>query len=191
MSSKRRADCEQDSSLDKLRRVAPPPSQPVEVPTSDAFLRVESLLGLSLPADYKNLVQCYGTGSFWEFVWPLSPATLNPNLRLDTRASKIIASLASTREVEPEFPFSFFPSAGGLYPWAVTDNGDTFCWEIRGDANGWHTIVLEGRGFGWTRHQDCPSQFLYRLGTARRPSRLLPESLGKGLKGRGFKQSAG
>jgi hypothetical protein len=76
----------------QLRGLVPPPAQPVEAADIGAFAAVEERLGLRLPSDYKCLVCAYGTGSWKNFLWVLSPFARR-NLPTDGR---IAASAGGT-----------------------------------------------------------------------------------------------
>jgi hypothetical protein len=58
------------SDLDRLVGLTPP--QDTATSALD-WAAVEAALALSLPDDYKALVQRYGSGAFDDFIWLLSP----------------------------------------------------------------------------------------------------------------------
>ena len=71
-------------------------------------------------------------------------------------------------EFPDEFPFPVFPAAGGLFPWATTDNGDTLYWLTVGDPDTWQVVVWESRG---------PEHVVYPFGAAEFLQRWLSGTL--------------
>jgi hypothetical protein len=44
-------------SLQELRRIAPPPNNPIHTETKEDFLIIENQIGSELPSDYKKYIQ--------------------------------------------------------------------------------------------------------------------------------------
>jgi hypothetical protein len=148
--------------IDELLSVVTPPAQPVEA--SGDWGEVTTRLGFSLPVDYMQLVESFGSGSFNNFIWVLNPFATNPNLNLLYCLTRTLGGLRVLREKHPDlipFPLLFEPS--GLFPWGVTDNGDILCWITKGETGHWSTVVLP-RQHSTTAQFSVPmSVFLARL----------------------------
>ena len=130
-----------------LCEVVPPPINAVDAGNPMSFAAVEASLGLILPADYKNLVGAYGTGSWKGFLWVLNPFALNRFLNLLVQTESQLDAERVTRAGCPDqIPFPIHPEPGGLLPWAMTDNGDRLYWLTKGHADHWPTIIYESRG---------------------------------------------
>ncbi|NUP08807.1 MAG: hypothetical protein HOW73_22395 [Polyangiaceae bacterium] len=134
---------------------------------------VERRLALSLPSDFKQLVAVFGTGPWGGFLHVLTPFAEN-ELLLERAANRALGALHTIRRAHPEqVPFALFPEELGLFPWGITDNGDTLFWLTEGFH--WSTVVFDARAAAWERH-DLSSSALIRaflLGVL--PSRCLLE----------------
>jgi hypothetical protein len=124
-----------DPALATLAATVPPPANPVS--NKGDWGAIEARLNITLPDDYKQVIQQYGAGS-------VEPATLwlmNPFY-----GSFDVADLA--RELEQpqsngvELPFAPYDCVGGLLPWGRTGDGEWFAWNIRKEADQWDTVVL-------------------------------------------------
>jgi hypothetical protein len=103
-------------------------------PEDQRWFTVESGLGLELPAAYKNMVDHFGGSTWCDFLHVLSPFTENQHLNLKQRGRTILeADLIGRQSFPAHFPLPLYPEAGGLLPWAVTDNGDTLYWITAGN----------------------------------------------------------
>jgi hypothetical protein len=145
--------------LNKLVELVRPPAYPgVDVNWAD----VETVIGLGLPADYKNLVENYGSGQFDRFLTVYQPVT--PFLTIELafqarRKDEILAQLrASGRE---HIPFV----ADKLLPVAGTDNGDTVYWVIErpDDPDSWTITANEARNTVWPQFPGGITDFLYAV----------------------------
>jgi hypothetical protein len=114
-----------------------------------------------LPRDYKALVCAYGTGSWKGFLWVLNPFASNVYLNLFEQAKLQLDAERLLRAKWPEqIPFALYPEPGGLFPWAMTDNGDRLYWLTKGEPDCWPTVVYESRGPGYDYHELCCCAFL-------------------------------
>lgn len=145
--------------VERLAALVPPPAVPTEVGSPAEWKRIETALGVKLPDDYKGLIECYGSGCFGEFLYPLSPFTTNRHGHLLHRGQAILAAeRASGMARHQGVPFNLHPDAGGLLPWAVTDNGDTLFWYTHPAL--WPVVVWSGRGFRFEVYQRPAVGFL-------------------------------
>jgi hypothetical protein len=160
--------------INSLLRLVPPPSNPREAEGS--WERVEEVLGVELPDDYKRLIEAYGTGTFSEFIWVLNPFSSNPNLNLIEQSTRQLGALRELREQFGEWsPFDLHPTPGGLLPVAITDNGDVVHWLTDGKADEWTIVVNEGRSPEYEQFDCGIAGFLERLAAGSLTSEIFPD----------------
>jgi SMI1-KNR4 cell-wall len=148
-------------SFKSLCDVVAPPIAPLEAGAKEDWKKVESSLSLELPDDYKNLVTSYGSGCWKQFLWILNPFSTNRNLNLIEQATCQLTAEREIRASCPEdVPFALYPESAGLFPWAITDNGDRLYWLTEGDPSDWPIIVYESRGPRFDRHKLSCCDFL-------------------------------
>lgn len=176
--------------LDQLIHLAPPPPNPQETGTPKNWGKIEKRLGIQLPPDYKSFIDCYGTGSFDDFIMVYNPFAqneyLNPFYVLDTlhqadRQAQLMGDPAWTAV----HPFELYPAPEGLLPWGgttpavslggTTNLGEFFFWQIKGPPESWETIFYNLRSGEYEVWKHSLTEFLYRLFTRQIESVLLPE----------------
>jgi hypothetical protein len=114
-----------------------------------------------VPEDYKALIARYGSGTFGEFLSPLNPFTANPHGGLVRRGRALLDSeRGSGMWPHQGVPFALYPDAGGLFPWAVTDNGDRLFWYTHRAFDRWPVVVWAGRSFRFEVYQRTAAGFL-------------------------------
>lgn len=141
--------------LEILTSIVTPPVHPSEVPTHPDWEKIEKQLGLTLPVDYRDFVQRYGSGLLANFIRVFNPFSSFEYLALIPsvhRISDIRRTLKST-EGDEEVPYIVYPDAPGLVPWGNDENGNTFYWLTSGAPDRWPTVVGEGRGRRWERFE--------------------------------------
>ncbi len=145
------------SDLDRLVELTPP--QDTATSALD-WAAVEAALELSLPDDYKALVQRYGSGAFDDFIWLLSPGASEHLDLLRQRQVRLDALQALRDDGEP-MPYDI----SALLPWAITDNGDVLYWVVNKEltANQWPVTVNESRGPTWVEFDGAATQCLLSL----------------------------
>jgi len=128
----------------RLSRIMAPPAEPVE--SDGSWSAIESSLGTKLPDDFKSFIERYGSGIIGHFVSILNPFSLRPSLNLMEQSKRQLITL---RELHGYFgepnPFELYPTAAGLLPVAVTDNGDIIHWITSGEPADWTIVVNEAR----------------------------------------------
>lgn len=148
--------------IEVLMDVMPPPDDHVDIPSLDDWASIECRMGVSLPLDYKQLVDRYGTGAIDGFLWILNPFSKNRYLNLVEQAVVIVDALRRLRdEFNESIPYEFGGDGAGLFPWAVTDNGDTIYWLRSGDPKNWIIVVNEARGPRWREFNMSTCEFLF------------------------------
>lgn len=146
--------------VDELVSLVPPPvGQPL---TQVSWPTVEKQLGVTLPADYKAIVETYGSGSFDGFIWLLVPRASNQHLDLVRQRSQRLDALRNVRDQGEHVPFSLEPGHEELVPWAITDNGDVCFWVRTNavDPNEWTVAVNGARSSTWVRTAASVSEIL-------------------------------
>lgn len=164
-------------SIESLTRVVSPPAQAADAGSAEQWDQCERQLGLTLPSDYRQLVQTYGTGRWMNFLWVLSPFASNTYINLLDQATRQLDAERTIRAQFPdEMPFPLYPEPEGLFPWAATDNGDRLYWHTRGEPDLWPTIVYESRGPEFDRHLLPCTEFLTRWISGKLMVRVFPSS---------------
>jgi hypothetical protein len=139
--------------FERLVQMVPPPVIPFEPGVTADFTRVEEELRLKLPDDYKRLILTYGSGQWQQFWFLLNPFTANEYLNLLTQSQNcrpkkwsILDAERETCKAEAEaYPHPIYPEAGGILPWAITDNAGRFFWLTSGLPKDWPTIYYPDR----------------------------------------------
>ncbi|WP_406209060.1 SMI1/KNR4 family protein [Kitasatospora sp. NBC_01560] len=148
------------TTIDELRRLVPPPADPVD--TTGDWQQVEAALGLGLPADFKALDASYGRGLFVDFISPLTSFGAR-NLLLE-HARRLLDGERSFRRTNPEkCPHLFYPEPGGLLEWAAVDNGARLCWRTEGEPDTWTVVAWTPRSWYYESHEMGAVEFLHGL----------------------------
>lgn len=164
-----------------LTKIVPPPGHPEFNGRPEDWGDVERTLGMELPDDYKKLVNIYGTGGFFEFIYPLTPFAPNAAFNLLSRDTyRLLSAYEEGRNEYPQYspPFHAYPHETGLFPWATTANGDTLFWLRDGGPNDW-TVVLCDSKFS-ERHDHFKlnaSDFLTQLALGQIESTVFPDDI--------------
>lgn len=135
----------------QLRKLAPPPLEPVATATPEQWQELEHSLGLALPQDYKQFVNTYGNGRFADFLGVYDPFYQYKHPQTEASyliwISRRLTGLKKEWRTYPEYiaPFLPYPAHEGLLPWGFTDNGDTLCWQTIGNADNWPLILVDNK----------------------------------------------
>ncbi len=130
--------------IEILEEISPLPGKPVNA-TGD-WEDTEKGLSLVLPADYKLIINKYGDFNWNDFLWLFNPFTDNINLNLAKKSREICGYETGSRKEYPHYyPLGIYPETGGLFPWAVTDNGDYLFWITSGKPELWPTLIKSAR----------------------------------------------
>jgi hypothetical protein len=128
-------------SFDDLLSVVTPPTEPLD--NRGDWGQVVTQIGLTLPVDYMQFVESFGSGSLNDFIYVLNPFATNNNLNLLYKLTQLLGGLRELKKEHPElvpYPLLFEPA--GLFPWGLTDNGDMLGWITRGETGHWPSILL-------------------------------------------------
>ena len=129
--------------IDELLSLLPRPARLTEQGTTDQWGAVTSKLGGPLPTDYMQFIDHYGSGTINSFLTVLNPFSANPHVNLLDQMFIQLSALRELRTRYPEnFPFPLFFEPGGLLPWAISDDGDLFCWSTVGASGLWEVVTV-------------------------------------------------
>jgi len=141
--------------IEELKRLAPPPAQPVACGTYDMWKSVEDALSLQLPEDYKQFINTYGNGGFYDFLSIVSPFDRDNGFSEDSTLLKWIASETQQykemketfgKNAPEKFPFSAHPEENGLLAIGGIETGGTIYYLTEGQPETW-TIVIYAEDF--------------------------------------------
>ncbi|MCZ4123102.1 SMI1/KNR4 family protein [Streptomyces sp. H39-S7] len=146
-------------SIENLTSVCPPPEDPPRIRPD--WNQVEGDLGFRLPADYRQLIETYGPGSFDGFLHVFQPASPHRPLDLAHQIDTSVAALRTLRDdFSEEVPFRL-EQPYEILTFAVTDNGDQCYWLRTGDdPDQWTVLVNEARGPEWFPFDGNATAFL-------------------------------
>ncbi|MEU9701688.1 hypothetical protein [Streptomyces sp. NPDC047981] len=155
--------------LEALVRLCPPPA---ETPPVVDWASAERALGVTLPQDYKRLVETYGDGVFDETVWLLVPDSAYDDCDLHAQTAERDEILADLWGMGEERPAALLEPGVRVLPWAFEEGTGAFLyWLVRPGRHPdeWTVLYNEGRGPLWEHHDTGCVAFLRAVltGTAR------------------------
>jgi hypothetical protein len=159
--------------LADLRAVLPPPTNPVAGGDID-WAAVQAKYKIALPDDFRDLVSTYGSGAIDGFAWLLSPISANNNLNFSKSEYFLSSYAVMKKEFPSDYPRPLFPSRGSFFPWAVTDNGETFVWIVEGTPTEWKVAIHSANQSEEEVYSLGAVDFLTRLLRKNIESRILP-----------------
>ncbi|MEV6161925.1 SMI1/KNR4 family protein [Streptomyces sp. NPDC052052] len=140
------------TALDALMRFCPPPTV---APAAVDWARAEQNLGTALPADYKRLVETYGSGVFDDTIWLLVPDSAYDDCDLHEQATERAEELAALWELGEEKPTALQEVGARVLPWGFEEGSGAFLyWLVRPGQrpDEWTVLYNEGRGPLWEHH---------------------------------------
>jgi hypothetical protein len=132
--------------LGDLTTLAPPPHVPIHAGFPTQWEEVESIVGTSLPSDYKRLINTYGTGDFCDQIWVLSPFSPKPHDLVSQINPMLEAYRDGLNELPEQCPFPAFPDPGGVLPFGGDMNGGSLFWVMEGSPDEWPIVIYDWRG---------------------------------------------
>ncbi|MHC4202866.1 MAG: hypothetical protein ACYSU0_22985 [Planctomycetota bacterium] len=139
--------------LPQLLKLIPPPPNPLDPGTLEAWVKVKGALNTGLPRDCESMIDAYGVGTLAGFVNLRSPCATMKWLDYVKWCNETLEHTRGTRATLPEkVPFPVFPEPGGLLPWASTIDADNLYWRTDGSPENWTTVIVG-------RHELLPDEF--------------------------------
>jgi hypothetical protein len=164
--------------LERLRRLLPPPAEPLEPGRPDGWAEVEAALGTGLPSDFKAFTELYGSGKVDDFLYLFNPFTQGQDGNLLAEKERVLAAYRQTRQRFPDrLPLPPFPDEGGVLPLGRTDNGDELYWVTEGQPDDWPVAVLESRAAFQEVHPMPVTGLLAALAANQLTSRVFPHDI--------------
>lgn len=162
--------------LESLLEIMTPPVLPVENVGDVDWINIEELLGVGLPADYKQFINVFGTGEIGEFLLPFNPFSKNENLNLLEQIKRRLDFMRKMIESfgEKECPYPLYPHPSGLLPWGCTGNGDMLFWLMDADVNNWAIVVYAPHDELFEHYKESMTSFLEKLITGDIVSQPIP-----------------
>ncbi|MBK8255236.1 MAG: SMI1/KNR4 family protein [Polyangiaceae bacterium] len=157
-----------------IQSVLPVPKKVVDAPKPADWAFIESAIGTPLPADYKEFLQTYGSGTISNYMRVLNPFSTTElwlekvRFRLSiyhsSRRNNPVPGFTLPPPLAPvnSMPYPIFPESGGVFPWGHTENGDGLLWLTQGNPNEWK-VVAETRSFRYAEFPGTMTEFLTAL----------------------------
>ena len=153
-------------SIDVIKALAP--ARPY-VARDRAWSHVEASIGLALPDDFKQIVTYYGPGIWAEWIILFTPVTAGTPYDLESWPADMLeqergflGDLTAEQRAE-EFPYRLYPEAGGLYPFALSAQGDRLFWRTVGHPNDWPVVLSYTRDTATTEFPFGIGELLERF----------------------------
>ncbi|WP_156178913.1 hypothetical protein [Saccharothrix sp. ST-888] len=126
---------------------------------------VEERLGLTLPTDYKDLAERFGSGEFDGFLWLSTPDTPSTHHDLIAEAHSLGVFASAVADAGNLYnPYAIFPAPGGLLRWADSVQADQFYWLTdSADPDRWPIIACNEDGDQWERFDGSTAEFIHRV----------------------------
>ncbi|MBH5337454.1 SMI1/KNR4 family protein [Streptomyces pactum] len=127
---------------------------------------IEGELGAALPADYKELCEVFGGGTFADSVAFLGRADGDWfNVLTRWRVSlSVDRDTGSPGVAAPDRLGVYTPGGRGLVAWGSTEWADEYCWLIDAERPGEHSVLARSHDSRtWDRYDMSTSEFLHRV----------------------------
>jgi hypothetical protein len=160
--------------IEDLVALAPPPASPIDAGSPDQWEEIEQRLGKTLPSDYKQIVNLYGTGTFNDLFYIFNPFSNVEQFNLMWQAG-LPGSLTAHEDLGRVYPigsnleelqafaiddrdlcpYPVYPEPGGLLPLGGTSNAGHTYWLTEGNTEEWPLVLLP-RGFQLVEQHPVP-----------------------------------
>jgi hypothetical protein len=158
--------------INKLTSILSPPTR--RTFDTSVWATFESKKNLRLPNDFKELISIYGCGAINDFLWLLDPFSKNQDLNFEKSRYFIDAYAVMKEDFASDYPRPKYPARESFFPWAVTDNGETFVWLIDGEPNSWTVAIHSSDQSEEEIYNYGCVEFLFRLLSNEISSKILP-----------------
>lgn len=140
----------------------------------ERWVSVQATLGIQFPRSFIAVIDAFGATTWNEFLFVPSPL----EAKYQDWLTRTLDAERTLRQSFPQYyPLALFPEAGGLYPWAVSDNGDVFFWITQRDPEHWPTVIKDARAPEFEAHFSPSHLVLHRVATGSLRSSILPSDL--------------
>jgi hypothetical protein len=152
-------------SVKELCEILNYPDTLTDIGDYERWQKIEEDLGTSLPDDYKQFIDIFGTVFIGDFIYVLDPFTENHNFNLKERGGMILEAFRDIGSFfgGEKYPYPLYPDKGGLLPWGFSINGDHLFWFTQGEPQEWMIAVDESRGASFETYNESMSNFLVKL----------------------------
>lgn len=142
--------------LTALSRLCPPPGTAMNI----AWNPVEEALGMRLPADYKQLAEQYGPGSFANYIHIYHPHGVTEFVSLTGPMPARVRGHLRNDVERGTYPVPHNPDS--LFTIGVTDNGEYIFWIMDpvDQPDRWRIAVNEARSLQWFTFNGSLTEFL-------------------------------
>jgi SUKH superfamily protein len=148
--------------IEDFKNVLTPPVEPFQA--IGDWAAVEAELGTSLPSDYKQFIEAYGTGKINDFIMVFNPFASNRYVNLIEAGTVVGDAYRTSRANAPEYyDQRVYPEPGGLLAVARTDNGNDIYWRTVGQPDAWTVVAYQGRGPNYYDYRGSLTEFLSGL----------------------------
>lgn len=121
-------------------------------------------VGHRFPNDFKRLAEVFPSGSFGNRIYLFSPIQNQQSLADYKKDSQLtLERLEMIRELVT-FPYTLFPEADGLIPWASGDN-ELYLWHNAwgSEPDDWPVVYVDSENGDCGRYEGSVSDFLLQL----------------------------
>ncbi|MBI5757882.1 MAG: SMI1/KNR4 family protein [Planctomycetales bacterium] len=120
--------------IERLMKIVTPP-EPLGVMVSSArWAEAEKEVGSTFPADYREFVNRYGAGAFYNFMEISSPFSPRSNL--------MAIHNKWSHYFHDQVVFPVYPEAGGILRVGGDENGNLLFWVTRGEPDKWPIVYF-------------------------------------------------
>ncbi|MFE1319628.1 hypothetical protein [Kitasatospora phosalacinea] len=143
----RRFALETGTGLAALRALVEPPARPY-LGSGHTWASLAAALGTGLPAEYRELMELYGSGQWGGHLRFHTPLRKGGHDFLEHQRDTCESYLLFREDEPDDFPLAVWPEPGGFLPFATSAYGDELGWLAEGpDPDRWPLIV-------YPRHVD-------------------------------------
>jgi len=137
--------------LAQLKRLLMKTGKAVEVPSQKDIHDYEIVNKIKFPKAYTAFLSEYGSGIIEDFLTVWNPVSRNRFVNLKRQMDTYLNAFRMLMDVPEAKKFcgdwQFYPSEGGLLPFAGTENGDFLFWRTKGKPDEWSIVV-------WSRAEE-------------------------------------
>lgn len=125
-----------------LLSILPPPIGAPIYSSKPDWSHLENQLQTSLPQDYKEFIEFYGSGYLGNSQYSYTLEFLDP---FSSDIARSFYEFYLEHKILREtgyFHEAVFPEPRGVIPWALDSSGKLFCWVCEGEPDEWWTITI-------------------------------------------------